>query len=445
MSGQIHTLAFTVNAASSRKRMRNGKTHLVAPSVLITHGVHEGSGGPIYYPDTELKPLAPLYNNVALVLSHPTDDKGQPITVNTAGILEKSGLGLVDNSKWSSDRIRAENWFDEEKSAAVDSRVVEALKAGRPFEISTGLIMDIEPKSGVYNGKSYIGVARNIKPDHLAVLMDAKGACSIEDGCGCLVANEASFRRIMYAITDATEKKFGYRFYVRDVYAGFFVYTDGNGKLFRQSYAMNGDTASIGDGDPVPVEWVTEYQTLDGEFVGNCTCAALKDKEIDVDKNALINAIIGNGTGAWVESDRKVLEGFDEGKLKKLMPAPAPMLNPMPAPPVVNQAVTLDQLLAAASPEVRGLVKRMEADAKAAKATVVANIRANPKNRFSEEFLNTKDLEELQHLAELAGAPQQVMNYAPAGGVQMFNNGGGANGGVPALTPLVPPDVITAA
>jgi hypothetical protein len=36
----------------------------------------------------------------------------------------------------------------------------------------------------VFNGVKYEGIARNLRPDHLAILPDDKGACSLEDGCG---------------------------------------------------------------------------------------------------------------------------------------------------------------------------------------------------------------------------------------------------------------------
>ena len=38
--------------------------------------------------------------------------------------------------------------------------------------------------TGDWNGKAYVGIARNYRPDHLAILPDMKGACSIADGAG---------------------------------------------------------------------------------------------------------------------------------------------------------------------------------------------------------------------------------------------------------------------
>jgi hypothetical protein len=40
------------------------------------------------------------------------------------------------------------------------------------------------PPGASHLGRPYNFVARNYRPDHLAILPDQRGACSIEDGCG---------------------------------------------------------------------------------------------------------------------------------------------------------------------------------------------------------------------------------------------------------------------
>jgi len=61
---------------------------------------------------------------------------------------------------------------------------------GGKIEVSTGYFRDLEKRSGEWHGQSYNGVARNLRPDHLAALLDSVGACSWEDGCGCPRVNE---------------------------------------------------------------------------------------------------------------------------------------------------------------------------------------------------------------------------------------------------------------
>ena len=59
-------------------------------------------------------------------------------------------------------------------------------KVGR-LKSATGLRTSDEHVSGVHNdGRAYIAIARKYRPDHLAILLNERGACSIQDGCGVL-------------------------------------------------------------------------------------------------------------------------------------------------------------------------------------------------------------------------------------------------------------------
>lgn len=451
MTQKLHTLAFNSSGGKLRRTVRGGRSYLVAPGVLITHGVHEGSGGGIYYPADELSKCSGDWNSIPIVNGHPKDESGQPISVNTAGVLDKYGMGMLDNAVWDSEaeKQRAEHCFDNEKTTSVSPSVLQALQAGMPFEISTGMMMDLEETSGEYNGKKYIGIARNIKPDHLAVLADAQGACSVKDGCGCMVTNEASFRRVMNAISDIVQAKYGYSWYVRDVYSDFFVYSDGNGDLFRQAYSVSADgTVSVSKSTPEKVRWVTEYQTQDGAFVGNCSCSGLKSKEIDVDKKAMIAALIGNGQGAWTEADRATLESYPDDKLKKLMPAPAPavtppILNPQPVVNALPKPVSFDAWVAQAPAEIQGQLRQMVANEQQIKASLIANIQASPKNQFAAEFLATLPVDQLRGMAALASTDNAV-NYGPAGGVPILAAAPVVNAQASWGPPAVPQDVILA-
>ena len=63
--------------------------------------------------------------------------------------------------------------------------MVERALAGELIEVSVGAISDVEHKSGIFNGKRYAGIWRNISSDHFAMLpLGMTGACSIEMGGG---------------------------------------------------------------------------------------------------------------------------------------------------------------------------------------------------------------------------------------------------------------------
>jgi len=52
------------------------------------------------------------------------------------------------------------------------------------IEVSVGVFSDEEVEQGEWNGEQYMAIAKGLRPDHLAILPDMIGACSIEDGCG---------------------------------------------------------------------------------------------------------------------------------------------------------------------------------------------------------------------------------------------------------------------
>ena len=58
------------------------------------------------------------------------------------------------------------------------------------MEVSTGLKTYNVEKEGFHDGVLYKAVARNLRPDHLALLPDQKGAYSIEQGGGLFQTNE---------------------------------------------------------------------------------------------------------------------------------------------------------------------------------------------------------------------------------------------------------------
>lgn len=176
-------VGITTNGRPARRVVRNGKAWLVAPITGIVPGVLPGSRGPLFYPSRECKRSAPSWNGIPITRYHPMATNGQHVSVNSPGIMSKQGIGYLKDTKWRGKLVH-EGWFDEQKTRAVDMRVYNALITGEPMEVSTGLFTDNVPAPGTHNGRSYQFVARNYKPDHMAVLPDQIGACSVRDGCG---------------------------------------------------------------------------------------------------------------------------------------------------------------------------------------------------------------------------------------------------------------------
>lgn len=168
-----------------------GREHLVAPVVLITEGVHNN----VYYSADELSKHTDAWNGRPLVApSHPTVN-GRPVTANSKKVLEKMQVGTVLNVHWNvgTKKLLGEAWFDKEKTQAKCPKVLAELEKDAPqVEVSTGLYTDDTFKANVFNSKQYACEAKNHRPDHLAVLLNEKGACSWEDGAGLPRINSAT-------------------------------------------------------------------------------------------------------------------------------------------------------------------------------------------------------------------------------------------------------------
>jgi len=182
------------NLAHSRVRRAslNGREHLVAPLTLIVPGVLSGSQGPLFYPPDEIGKNPSAWNHVPIVVYHPKSNDGSHVSARDPDVLDRQGIGVVLRAR-SNGKLIAEGWFDVEKTRKVDRRILQALEAGKQIELSTGLYTDNEPApaNSNHNGKPYSHIARNYRPDHLAILPDLTGACSIQDGCGVLVNKNA--------------------------------------------------------------------------------------------------------------------------------------------------------------------------------------------------------------------------------------------------------------
>jgi len=172
-----------------RRETLLGRQYLVVHVNLIVPGILAGSAGPGLYPPEETGKDPGAWNHMPIVLYHPTDDKGMPVSARDPDILNKSGMGFVFRNQFDN-LLHGEAWFEEDRTRLVSPHVHEAILNGTPLEISTGLFTRPDKVKGIYNGAEYHFIARDHKPDHLAVLPDKVGACSLKDGCGINNGND---------------------------------------------------------------------------------------------------------------------------------------------------------------------------------------------------------------------------------------------------------------
>ena len=163
----------------------NGEQYIVAPVVILVEGVHHGSAGPVFYPLDEFRDFPASWNGRPVTLGHPHVD-GEFVSAGHPDILSEFSIGTLFNTRYDVERrgLLSEVWVNISRAQQLAPEILNALKAGGPIEVSTGLWFEESGGPGVWNGEEFGVTARDFRPDHLALLPDSIGACSIEDGCG---------------------------------------------------------------------------------------------------------------------------------------------------------------------------------------------------------------------------------------------------------------------
>lgn len=194
------TLVNNAKMGKAIPRRWNGRDYLVAPATTIVEGVLNGSHGSLYYPPQETELGGPAWKGIPLTMYHPMDGQGGMTSYAfSPGVEQRQNIGFVGAIKTNQGKkLQKQLWFDVEKTDAADKRfgtnVLYNIRNGIPVGVSTGLFtQDIPAPPGAhFNGRPYDNIATKHQPDHMAVLPDQVGACSLNDGCGVLLNVAAS-------------------------------------------------------------------------------------------------------------------------------------------------------------------------------------------------------------------------------------------------------------
>ncbi len=326
----------------AKSRVFEGRNYLVAPLTLIVPGVLNGSRGPLFYPAAEIAKSRAAWDHIPLVVYHPSNDQGQGISAKSTGVLEKSGVGFLQNISIDfAGKLRAEGWFDVDKTSAVDRRVLNSLQENQPMELSTGLGTDNEdaPEGSVFNGVSYSAIARNYVPDHLAILPDQVGACSIQDGCGLLVnqkgevtelegtTNELSNDSIKEALRTELRERFGSdnslgpmdsNVFIEDMFQNRVIFSRGD-TFFSLPFTRSNEKVVLAGDLPTAVTKVIRWRPVTGntqnEDKENDEMAIQKEKRVE-----MVKALIENSC-CYGEENRSDLEGLSDTLLTNAVSA----------------------------------------------------------------------------------------------------------------------------
>jgi hypothetical protein len=449
-----------VNTEKIANVVHDGKTYAVAPVVILREGVHNGSLGKVYHSPEELEKNVQTWNGIPLPIGHPRNNEGQFVSANSPEVIDMVSVGRLYHAEYRTGppRIVGELWIDIDKANNIDPKVLQDLNAGH-LEVSTGMWHETLESTGMWGNEEYDFIARDYRPDHVALLPGGKGACSFEDGCGAPRVNEEvpkvpdavkalkeekiksyelSHRGILDKLQQEIDKmdRPNTFHFVEDVYDNDFIYGITSAepsevpKYYRRGYSISRDDKVV-LADENTLEEVERNITVEYSPVTN-----EPNTEVIMTKKERIQALIDCPKNSLEEKDRAMLENVPDETLDLMekfipdesaatgnkndpapatpaanatpvQPTPAPAVNQSqdPAQPVQKNPLNMNDWLDGAPPELAALVRSSLAVNEKRKGVLVNEIGKNPRNPWTTEQLNAMPIEELERLAHFAQVP----------------------------------------
>lgn len=205
MAKTRRTLTMVVNQdVEIREETLFGDTYTVVPVIAMVEGVRFGAN----QESAELGLAADfgenesLWNNRPLVLNHPQNAEGNFVSANSSGILEAYSFGITMAAYVEDSKLKMEAWISQARVNELGGEfedVYNRILAKDPndvVEVSVGFFCDVQKSKGKFKGQTYTGIWKNIKPDHLAILPNSIGACSVDDGCGIPRINQTQEKKM---------------------------------------------------------------------------------------------------------------------------------------------------------------------------------------------------------------------------------------------------------
>ena len=464
-----------------RRETRDGRNYFVVPVVMMVEGVHSGSHGPLLHTIDELGRYPQSWDGRPVVIRHPQVN-GVYVSANSPEVLDSYAVGQIYNTYVNGTKLMAEAWLEINKLEQISPETYTKLENNELIEVSVGIFTDDEQSSGVWNGESYTMIARNHRPDHLALLPDEVGACSIDDGCGVRVNKKGgqiienavetknkgifeTYRSIKeLGLNSIIQNNVGEGFmeimdvvrgkinsmdtddlihYVQEVYNDHVIYEArqraGGTKLYKQNYQLTNGTVEF-VGNPVEVQKKVEYININSNNNLNFTRGP-KSKPMANEKctpcvEKKVNALIANTALSFTETDREWLQALEETQLDKLIPKEVEV-NTTISPVPVNSEI---QALSAEDQAALAFGKKQLA---AMRKNWIDGIQANTSNElWPDATLNAMNEDTLERIYNSLRIPreiemnEEVVNYSlNAGGRTTIQNNANE------VEPLLPPGV----
>lgn len=292
----------TVNAANVSKA---GGIYTVRD---VCGAVDEIVMNQMLYPADQLAAGAPSLEGRPAPAGHPKDSQGRFISaLNGEALLTSYAGAICRNARHEGGRTLVDVVVNEAQAKAHPdgAKLVERLDAAisgnnaEPIHVSTGVLVQAIAANGESRGKKYSRIATNLQYDHLAFLLHEPGAGTPADGVGMFVNSDGTeaavevvnvsaapedrrgdgvlawarqqLRRLLGnsgddlsfdAITEQLYKGLTGGAWLREVFDRYAIWTDGNGKLYRQDYTVSSDGSVAWSGTAVEVTRKVSYEDV---------------------------------------------------------------------------------------------------------------------------------------------------------------------------------------
>jgi len=435
----------TTSSYTVRTEVYDGTDYIVVPVVMMVEGVHHGSHGPILHTAEELGRFPASWDGIPVTLGHPQVD-GQYVSANSPEVLKDWAIGRIFNTYMDGSSLKSEAWIDQTKLIALSPETLERINKGEIIEVSIGVFSDEDIIEGFYGVEQYSAIARNHRPNHLALLPDEVGACSILDGCGLrvnkkggvimeIIVNETNEQQVLkeLSLKGFSVNETGYQerankaqtmlnneddensyHYLEELYADEMVYVvhsrdeKDNNKRSRKFYKRRYQENAAGEieftGEAVQVKRVVDYPSVpvvnaDGTVKRVRRSININSKKEDSDMTekctpcvkTAVDALIANKATAYVETDREWLEELDESQLEKMNPVVVNVDKKVTKEDVIQvmKGFSMEEHLSTMPEEVREQVQSGLRINKERRNKMVTEILANESNPWSKEELET--------------------------------------------------------
>lgn len=370
-------LRAAVNAADIRTEMYNGREHLVLPSYTLPDNVVMNGG---LYPADEIEKSYASLENTPAPVGHPQID-GEYVSAYHPAAQNAYGAGAFNrNVRREGNRVYLEKWVDVEVAKVLPNgqALLDAIKDKKPIHTSTGVLLEPEPVANAALG--YKWIARNMRFDHDAILINETGAATPEQGVGLFVnvadaqpltvnddvLSDDSYEAKRSALTEALQAKYGTGdtwVYAED-FDGVNVVYCVDGDYFSTGYSYIDGKVTLSE-QTTPVERKVEF-----------SLKSIVNKILNMVRPAVVSKPAPQINSEAIDMDPKELQAMLDASAQKSQEATVAAINAA-VEPLKTELAAVTQANEALAAKLKANTDAAEADKRAAVAAEHGELVAN--------------------------------------------------------------------